>query len=129
MAAGSLLALLDDIASVLDDVARKREQYNKLRDVAELAQAVRELSPDGAPLAPAWIAQFRAAVAPHGYTVTAVGTNTVTVSGSAAPLVGDVLVFDDYANTTTTQRTRYAQWANDRNEVAAGVPPFRFGES
>ena len=64
-----------------------------------------------------------------GYTVTAVGTNTVTVSGSAAPLVGDVLVFDDYANTTTTQRTRYAQWANDRNEVAAGVPPFRFGES
>ena len=43
--------------------------------------------------------------------------------------MGDVLVFDDYANTTTTQRTRYAQWANDRNEVAAGVPPFRFGES
>lgn len=64
-----------------------------------------------------------------GYTVTATGANTVTVSGSTAPLAGDVLVFADYAAATANQRTRFAQWADDRGEVAAGVPAWRFGES
>lgn len=60
--------------------------------------------------------------------VTSVGTNSIEVSGSVAPTVGDVLVFRDYAAATTTQQTQYGAWAGLTGEIVSGVPAVRYGE-
>jgi hypothetical protein len=63
-----------------------------------------------------------------GYVVTALGTNTVTVTGTAIPVAGDVLVYDDYTEATTTQRSRFVAWARPDGEIEYGVQGWPYGE-
>lgn len=62
------------------------------------------------------------------YTVTGAGGDEVIVTGSTAPTPGHVLVFDNYSVATAAQRGRFAFWANDRAEIAAGVPAVLYAE-
>lgn len=63
-----------------------------------------------------------------GLRVSAVAAAELEITGSTAPAVGDLVVFDDYAAAGTTQRARFAAWADDQGEIASGVAGWRFGE-
>lgn len=64
-----------------------------------------------------------------GHEVRSIGSNLVEIAnGSGPPNIGDVITFDSYAVASTDQRSRFAAWAGDSNEIAPGVPAVRWGE-
>lgn len=64
------------------------------------------------------------------HTVTAVAADELELTGgSAAPSVGDVIVYERYTGATTTQRSRFAAWCDSANLITTGVSAVLYGEA